>query len=98
MNPDGILIDFLEAGKQGLDIKMQEILPDSDKFDEAVSELERFSLIKRQDDDTITIHRLVQAVIKDEMAPELFSATAVAILSLCNSAFPHWDTSSNYRK
>ena len=95
LNPDGILIEFLEAGKGGVDTQLQQILPDSERFDQALSELERFSLIKRQDDgenSKIIIHRLVQAVIKDEMPQELFSVITESVIGLCDSAFPRWNT------
>ena len=97
LNPDGILIEFLEAGISGVDEQLQQILPDSERFDLALSELERFSLIKRQGDgknSKIVIHRLVQAVIKDEMPSEVFSDMTEAIMKLCDSAFPHWNTSA----
>jgi tetratricopeptide (TPR) repeat protein len=98
LNPDGILIEFLEAGISGVDEKLQQILPDSERFDLALSELERFSLIKRQGDDKnskIVIHRLVQAVIKDEMPSDVFLYMTEAIMKLCDSAFPHWNTSAS---
>ena len=95
LNPDGILVEFLEAGKSGVDAQLREILPDSERFDHALSELERFSLIKRQGDgrdSRILMHRLVQAVIKDAMPREVFSNMAEAIMKLCDSAFPRWNT------
>ena len=92
LNPDGIFVDFLEAGKKGLDTKLQELVSDRCRLYEALSDLERFSLCRRQQGDRsaerITIHRLVQSVIKDEMPPETFSAMTAAVIGLCDSAFP----------
>ena len=97
LNPDGILIEFLEDGIGGVDEQLQQILPESERFDRALSELEQFSLIKRQEDgksSKIVIHRLVQAVVKDEMPREVFSDMTEAIIELCDSAFPRdWNTS-----
>src|SRR5439155_25498770 len=70
LNPDGVLTDFLVAGKEGLDPELQNIMK-INRLYEALGELERFSLIRRQPYDTlgqrITIHRLVQTVIKGEI-------------------------------
>lgn len=95
LNPDGILIDFLETGKEGLDAVLRDVIQDHDRFFEALSQLEKFSLIGRQNHDTnaqrITIHRLVQLVIKDAMPPEVNSTTTTALIGLCDSAFPKGD-------
>ena len=92
LNPDGTLTDFLVAGKGGLDADRREIVTDDRRFHEALAELERFSLIGRQIDtnggERITIHRLVQTVIKDEMPQELFSTLTETVVRLCASSFP----------
>lgn len=95
LNPDGILLEFLEVGKDGLPVGLREIVEDMDLLYEALSELERFSLIRREDENgevRITIHRLVQYVIKDEMDEEQYSAMGQAAIDLCDRAFPeHWE-------
>jgi tetratricopeptide (TPR) repeat protein len=95
LNPDGILTDFLKAGKGGLDAERREIVSDDSRFGEALGELERFSLIGRQADsaggERITIHRLVQTVIKDEMPPELSLTLTETVIRLCDAAFPASD-------
>jgi hypothetical protein len=86
-------VDFLDAGKEGLNTELCEIIIDEVRFHEALSELERFSLIRRQDKDDerrITIHRLVQSVIKDDLSKELFSIVSEAAIGLCGGAFPLW--------
>jgi hypothetical protein len=50
LSPDGILTDFLEAGKEGLNSDLQAVISDSDLFYEALSGLERFSIIRQHDD------------------------------------------------
>ena len=92
LNPDGILTEFLEAGKDGLDGALNEIISDNDRLNGALGELERFSFIRRQADalkgQRITVHRLLQSVVKDEMSEELWLATVGFVTSLCNAAFP----------
>lgn len=95
LNPDGILREFLEAGRDGLPDSLGELIGDEDEYYGVLNELVRFSLIRREDDkdeEMVTMHRLVQAVIKDEMEDEHFSAMTEAVLSLCDHAFPHtWE-------
>ncbi|HMD13746.1 MAG TPA: tetratricopeptide repeat protein, partial [Bacteroidota bacterium] len=95
LNPDGILTDFLSTGKEGLSIELAEIVSQDDRLNEALAELERFSLIGRQEDisggQRITIHRLVQSVIKDDMLPDIFSIVTEDVIGLCESAFPYFD-------
>jgi tetratricopeptide (TPR) repeat protein len=93
-NPDGTLIQFLEAGANGLDAELRAIVTNPDRLCEALAVLQGFSFIRRQgvtsDAQFITIHRLVQSVIRDEMPPERLSSTLVALIGLCDSAFPTW--------
>ena len=95
LNPDGILVEFLEVGKDGLPRGLRDLVDDTDLLYEALSELERFSLIRREDENgevRITIHRLVQCVIKDEMDEEQYSIMTQAAIDLCDRAFPeHWE-------
>lgn len=91
LNPDGILLEFVEAGKDGLSKELEELLEDPDNLYDAVGELERFSLIRREDDkgdSRITIHRLVQAVIKDDMTESEYLSISQSVISLCDAAFP----------
>ena len=91
LNPDGILTDFLEAGKDGLDVDLQTVIGNSDTFYEALSELERFSIIQRQiyeDGQRIIIHRLVQSVIIDDLEELDRNNLIEQVLNLGISAFP----------
>ena len=95
LNPDGILLEFLERGKDGLPDHLRDLIADTDEFYQALSELERFSFIRREDDgveDRITIHRLVQYVIKDDMDDDQFSLMTESVIALSDHAFPqHWE-------
>jgi hypothetical protein len=97
LNPDGILIDFLERGKEGLTAELRALIADLKKLYDALAELTRFSLIGRQDDGSprITIHRLVQSTIKDDMSPMEFSEMKKTAIGLCACGFPWsegWET------
>jgi len=91
LNPDGIYTDFLEAGNEGLEIDLQEVIRDPDLFHEALFELERFSLIRRRQRNgtqRVTIHRLVQSVIIDDMDQSEQESMMVQAIRLGISAFP----------
>jgi tetratricopeptide (TPR) repeat protein len=89
LNPDAILVEFLEAGRHGLHEPLKTLIGDSVKFNKAVGILEQYSLIRRSHmGQIISIHRLVQAVIKENLSQERerqFMETAVALFL---SAFP----------
>ena len=91
LNPDGIYTDFLELGKAGLEADLQAVISDPDEFYEALSELERFSLIRRQIHDgahRIIVHRLVQSVILDDLNQLDRKDLISQVLRLGLSAFP----------
>jgi hypothetical protein len=95
-SPDSILTDFLERGASGLPDDHKNVVTDQSRFYDALSELaERFSLIGRQSDhiggERITIHRLVQCVVKDDMTSPITSCFAEAVIGLCERAFPAID-------
>lgn len=95
LNPDGILTDFLNAGQEGLCKPLNEIFEDIDRLCEALGELERFSLIRRQDEanggELIIMHRLVQSVIRDDLSVELFAGMQANAVRLCIYGFPEGD-------
>ena len=96
LNPDGILTEFLETGaSDGSDGTVRDVISDHDRFYEALGELERFSFIGRQDDavkgQRITIHRLVQSVVKSGMSDVVRQAIERSLTNLCNVAFPPED-------
>jgi hypothetical protein len=71
LNPDEILIEFLEVGKDGLPEPLKSLVGNLLKLNEALGELEQLSLIRRPGDGRIvSIHRLVQAVIRDNLQDE----------------------------
>ena len=89
LNPDEILVNFLHAGKEGLDEKLKYLVADPCIFDELLMSLTNFSLIQRfQQKKSIAIHRLVQVVIKDGLKSEELTRWRNTTIALCAKAFP----------
>ena len=73
LNPDGIHLDFLRAGSSGLTRVLRDLVRDEAKSNEALFLLEQFLLIKHLNCmDLITVHRLVQSVMRDELITNRF--------------------------
>jgi len=90
LNPDGILVDFLRDGQMGLGEPLQSLLEHEFKFGKALGKLGQFSLIRLSNDrQTISIHRLVQAVIQDHLGPDRKILFAEATLKLFLYVFPN---------
>jgi NB-ARC domain len=87
LNPDLILIEFLQAGLDGLDDQLQEVVRPPVVFQDALFLLEQFSLIRRGKSG-ITMHRLVQIVVKDNMTEAETYDRWNAAIGLCHAAFP----------
>jgi tetratricopeptide (TPR) repeat protein len=91
LSPDDILIDFLRIGKEALNHDLQALVQMDIDLNDALFMLERFSLIKRlRSGKAISIHRLVQAVIQDEMSPGLLTKNWEIFIGMCNETFP-WE-------
>src|SRR5207249_10145594 len=78
------------------------IAADRSRLNAACAELLKYSLIRRDaTTQTLTIHRLVQAVIKDEMDEEAQSQWAERVVRAVNQVFPFdeaapWPRSQRY--
>jgi len=93
LNPDGILIAFLVSGAEALQDDLRHIIFDQTEMARALLELEKFSLIKRDRlNKSITIHRLVQMVVIDQMSDEESRLTLTNIINLFTQAFPKLTT------
>ena len=92
LNPDKILVEFLEAGRDGLPEPLKTMIADMFEFSKALGELEQYSLIRRPGDGRIiSMHRLVQAVIKDSLVNEDERNFMEMIATLFLFAFPEFD-------
>ena len=89
LNPDGILIEFLKSGSDGMDENLKRVVSDEFEFLEALSSLETLSLIKwDQQHNSVLVHRLVQAVVKDEMPKEDLQSFRNMTNTVCARAAP----------
>ena len=83
--PEEILIDGASALTQALQAAANDVLA----LDNAIVELRRYSLIRRNlDAKTLTIHRLVQAVLKDTMHESYHYEWAERAVRVVNVVFP----------
>ena len=89
LHPDAIPeeIMYLDTEKPGSDFKP--IAEDVFALDDAIEELFKYSLIRRnQDEKTLTIHRLVQVILKDSMNEQTQRHWAEYTVQLLNQALP----------
>jgi hypothetical protein len=82
LNPDGILIEFLQAGAETLRDNLKNVLLSRIELSSVLIELEKFSLLKwNRLTKTLLIHRLVQAVVKEQTQDSYRNHTMGALLS-----------------
>jgi tetratricopeptide (TPR) repeat protein len=89
LHPDAIPEEIITDGDPRLGSYLQSIAADSFKLDAAISELRKFSLLRRNPDTRmLTIHRLVQDVLKDGMDENTQRHWAERTVRAVNQAFP----------
>jgi len=89
LNPDRILLEFVIAGITAIKNDAGNDINDEHDLSVALLELEKFSLIKwDRQSQSLSIHRLVQTVIRDKMSEEELTSTHTAFVNLCIEAFP----------
>src|SRR5947207_1935573 len=92
LNPDGILVEFLKAGHEGLPYPLAQLIRDDFALNEALKLLEQFSLVRRlEEGQVIWIHRLVQAVIKDELGSKMETQFMEVTTAIFLCAFPRFE-------
>lgn len=109
LNPDIILIDFVQLGSIGLgeECELRRIISNDFRFFKALRELERFSIIQRGKDfgsdkqpsvcrQWIRIHRLVQIVIRDDITLQgMQESVSEQVVQLGLAAFPNFGDGEN---
>jgi tetratricopeptide (TPR) repeat protein len=86
LEPDQIPVEFLRLGGDGLDEPLNTAMKPG-QLDDCLATLDSFSLIRRsQDNEIISIHRLVQAVIQSRVDQEKMSMWRNAALNLAYEA------------
>lgn len=94
LNPDLVLIELLEYGKAALKPDLQELLSQRPKLEEALLDLESFSLVKwHRAACGVSIHRLVQNVVRDQLSQSQIDFWKVTIVEMLDKGFPERMTS-----
>jgi len=92
LHPDAIPEEIIVQGAPELGPVLEAVAIDPFAFDEAIAELRKFSLIYRDPQASILhLHRLVQAVLKDQMDSEAQRLWAERTIGAVNRAFPEVD-------
>src|SRR5204862_5128312 len=88
-HPDAIPEKLIADGAEALSAPLQAIAKDEIELDEAVDKLKKYSLVRRNDDGkTLNIHRLVQAVLQDNMDQKTQQLWAERTVRAVNFVFP----------
>jgi tetratricopeptide (TPR) repeat protein len=85
--PDGIPLDAIQEEAGGLPSPLDSVAADAVRLDSAIAGLLRFSLIGRKGED-VSVHRLVQAVVRERLEDAERQAWAAAAVALLNARFP----------
>ncbi|HKS41048.1 MAG TPA: FxSxx-COOH system tetratricopeptide repeat protein [Blastocatellia bacterium] len=85
--PDDIPLKMIIEGAEELPESLTATATDSFSFDEALIALHKYSLIEVEDE-KLSIHRLVQCVIRDAMSEVEFKQWAGVAVHVVNAAFP----------
>lgn len=89
LNPDEIPVEYLQAGSSGLRPEIRGIVENDFYFRESLNALESFSLIRvLGEGQKISIHRLLQAVIKDDLDSLQRARIASDVIGLGLRSFP----------
>jgi tetratricopeptide (TPR) repeat protein len=87
--PDAIPESLVRDGASQISPTLQPLADDEALLDEAIAALARYSLVRRKRDDaTLTVHRLVQAVLKHHMDEPTQRQWAEYAVRAVNRAFP----------
>lgn len=89
LHPDAIPEEVITKGAPELGPALRSAAPDPLDLDSAIQEVRKYSLLRRVPDARIlVIHRLVQAVLKDNMDQEMLQQWAERTVRAVNLAFP----------
>ncbi len=86
--PDAIPLELLMAGAEALAEPLRATVKDRVALDDAVVALRRYSLVEVINDQTVSVHRLVQAVVQDHLTRDQQRAWAAAAAYVVAAALP----------
>jgi len=102
VHPDAIPEEMITEGVSYLGPRLQEVVSDPLLLNEAIAALLAYSLVRRNEETkTLSIHRLVQAVLKDAMDTETRRVWAQRTVRAINVVFPEtefaiWQQAERY--
>lgn len=89
LHPNSIPEAMLLAGKVDLGPLLRPLIADPLAWNEAIGVLRRYALVRRTAETrALSIHRLVQVVLKEAMDPEVYRQWAERAIQVVNAAFP----------
>ncbi|HVU69364.1 MAG TPA: helix-turn-helix transcriptional regulator [Ktedonobacteraceae bacterium] len=89
LHPDEIAEEMLIAGTSELTPRLRLLATDPFELDAAIEALTTFSLLQRDPErQTLTLHRLVQTVLREQMDEETRRSWAARAVQLVERAFP----------
>lgn len=92
LSPEAIPEELFAAGASYLGSCLEQIVTDPYQFDLALAALRNASLLRRHPETrTLSVHRLVQAMLLDQMEPEQAHRWSECVVRMINAAFPEPD-------
>lgn len=99
LHPDEIPESMIVEGASALDPLLQTIAEDEMELNEAIGELRKYSLVKRDSEKKVlNIHRLVQAVIRDSMGEDMQREWAEKAVKMVSNVFPDPEQSEDWSR
>lgn len=88
--PEDIPLDMIATGAEHLPDSLRNVVQKPLELDDVIGELGKYSLVEvDRHKDTISIHRLVQAVLRDKLSPEKRQIWLEIALLVINSVFSY---------
>jgi tetratricopeptide (TPR) repeat protein/predicted HTH transcriptional regulator len=92
--PDDIPRMIFSSSKEIGHAELNEVLQNPLSVNESIASLRRYSLIQTNDE-TFSIHRLVQTVVRDSLSKPVQDQSILAALEIVLNSFPKRDTETN---
>jgi tetratricopeptide (TPR) repeat protein len=86
--PDAIPLDVIVRHAAGLPDPIRACVTDQVALDDAVVALRRYSLVEAADDQTASVHRLVQAVVRDRLTPDQQAVWILEVIGVLAAELP----------
>lgn len=95
LDPNAIPVEIISRGASAFGPELQSIASDPFEQNKAIEDLLKYSLLYRDTNtNTLTIHRLLQAIVKGTMTQDVQRQWAESTVRVVNQAFPKVDYTS----